>query len=126
MGVTKVSESQISESATPCEVCRIKTGTYTGDGTEGQGITGIGFSPKAVWIHANPVDVGEGVTFNTFRKWDLTWGDFCVAEVAGGIQAFDNRINSLDADGFTVDDDGGNSAPNANLTVYHYIALGVT
>lgn len=35
-----------------------------------------------------------------------------------------NRIISLDADGFTVDDNGADQDPNANGVTYNYIAIG--
>ena len=35
-----------------------------------------------------------------------------------------NRIISLDADGFTVDDNGADEDPNANGIIYNYLALG--
>lgn len=103
-------------------VCRIKTGTYTGDGTEGQAIAGVGFRPKyiKIWIH-----ITAEVTHNIYEKLDQTWGDYCVRhEAGGGHDNLDNRINSLDADGFTVDDDGNDEQPNNNTQVYDYLALG--
>jgi len=35
-------------------VCRIKTGSYTGDGSEGLSISGIGFTPKLLMINNEP------------------------------------------------------------------------
>lgn len=104
--------------------CRIKTGTYTGDGTVGQAIAGVGFRPKFLNIWPHPV--GEG-TSNLDQKLDQGWADFnfdhlIVALNEHGIH--DNRINSLDADGFTVDDNGGDETPNTDTVVYDYLALG--
>ena len=42
---TKIKSQDVSS-----EICKIKTGTYTGDGSIGQAITGVGFQPKAVEI----------------------------------------------------------------------------
>jgi len=44
---------------------------------------------------------------------------------AGGEhKSFANRINSLDSDGFTVDDAGADGHPNKDTVVYSYLALG--
>ena len=104
------------------DVCRINTGTYTGDGTVGQAIAGVGFAPKFVWIWVHPT--AEGSTPHMV-KLDQTWGDYSFTMIRSvGNNVWDNRINSLDADGFTVDDDGANNHPNTNGVVYDYLALG--
>lgn len=102
-------------------VYSIKTGTYTGDDSEGQAITGVGFQPKyvKVWIHP----AGEGAAPTT-EKLDQSWADYALShQAAGGHAIHDNRVSSLDADGFTVDDNGANEYPNTNGTVYDYLAL---
>ena len=102
----------------------LKTGTYTGDGTEGQGITGVGFQPKYVKIWAHPVS--EANT-QIHEKLDQTWGDYDInhsTTATSEHKSFDNRINSLDADGFTVDDDAANLPPNTDTVTYDYLALG--
>lgn len=100
-------------------LCLIHTGTYTGDGTEGQGITGVGFRPKFVWIFEHPAG---GAAETHWLKLDQTWGDYAFPPNA--VQSVLSLINSLDADGFTVDDFGGDSNPNADGVTYDYIALG--
>ncbi len=113
-------QSQLGRS----DLCRIKTGTYTGDGTEGQAITGVGFTPKYVkiWDH-----ITSEVDQEIFEKLDQSWGNFIVQH--GIIPTHEHRslpdkINSLDADGFTVDDAGGDAAPNRDTNSYDYLALG--
>jgi len=101
---------------------RIKTGTYTGDGTEGQTITGVGFRPKYVEIVCSPSDGTE--TGFTYTKLDQGWGDFCHIHIANNHSDVANAINSLDADGFTVDDAGSDADPNTNSAIYDYIAFG--
>ncbi len=103
---------------------RIKTGTYTGDGTESQAITGIGFSPKYVKIFRRPT---SEILMELYEKLDQSWGDFAAEHgvtATAEHKAFDNRINSLDADGFTVDDDASDQNPNADTFTYNYLALG--
>ena len=100
---------------------RIKTGTYTGDGSTSQAITGIGFQPKMVtiWIYS----LTEGNT-GQLTKIDQFATDMAID--AWGTPHFirDNRLISLDADGFTVDDDGTDDFPNTNGATYAYIAFG--
>jgi hypothetical protein len=103
---------------------KIDTGSYTGDGSTGQAITGLGFQPKFVIIWIRPS--GEAST-QFHMKLDQSWGDYSVfAGVfgSGDHYVFDNKINSLDADGFTVDDDGLDSHPNTNGVTYDYVAWG--
>ncbi len=106
---------------------QMKTGTYTGDGTEGQAIAGVGFQVKAVWIWNHTTATTNDANALMDFKMDQTWGDFSMLHKPNDTpphKVFDNRINSLDADGFTVDDDGGNSDPNTDTVTYDYLALG--
>lgn len=103
-------------------VCRIKTGTYTGDGTLGQAIIGVGVKPKFLMIFG-PHPTSE-VAVNIDIKLDQLWADYSAFFGPGVLQYYDNHINSLDDDGFTVDDGGANLFPNANGVVYDYLVLG--
>ncbi|MBU0846858.1 hypothetical protein KKH23_06665 [Patescibacteria group bacterium] len=103
-------------------VSSIYTGTYTGDGSLGQAIAGVPFPPKYVriWRHA-PIDF----VYNSFEKLDQTWGDLAYQHIGAGGHATDSdQINSLNSDGFTVDDAGVDADPNANGIPYDYLALG--
>lgn len=103
-------------------VCLIDTGTYTGDGTLSQAITGVGFAPKYVATRYRPVAEDVNVVFGkTMIKTDQTFGDLGFATDS---RVYDNRLISLDADGFTVDDDGADEHPNKDGQVYEYICLG--
>jgi len=101
-------------------MCRIKTGSYTGDGSEGLSITGIGFTPKVVIITHRPVDVANHYLL---IKTDHAWGDYCL-RIYTSIQATANNINSIDPDGFTVDDAGVDAHPNRADQLYDYIVIG--
>lgn len=106
---------------------RIKTGTYTGDGTVSLAITGIGFQPKYLKIWEQ--EVVDNSTVYTFETSDVI-----IDDIAGGasirksdtdtFRHKDNRIKSLDADGFTVSDDSIDAHPNKNTRVYNYLAIG--
>jgi len=104
-------------------ISKIKTGTYTGDGTLSQAITGIGFLPKVLIIEEYSATDGGNIngmsiktTDNpaTFMNWHGNSGD----------KAYDDSIISLDADGFTVDDQNTDRHPNKNAATYMYTALG--
>lgn len=105
-----------SKLATDPRICRIKTGTYTGDGTISQAITGIGFQPKVVFIFSKDASIASYVSNDAMDT--------------GGAQRIDintyntNAIISLDSDGFTVDDAGGDADPNKVGRNYTYIAFG--
>jgi hypothetical protein len=86
----------------------LHVGSYTGDGTAGRSVTGVGFSPDALFV----LDAGnqEAVFTNS----------------AAGGNAFDfgNSTNatwipSLDADGFTL---GSDARVNGAAHTYYYVA----
>lgn len=109
-------------------ICRIKTGSYTGDGATSKAITGVGFKPKYVKIWTrNAVD---GTAINIHETTadiidDNASGMSALhSSAAAGHSVQANTIISLDTDGFTVDDDGVDADPNANGVVYNYLCLG--
>ena len=104
----------------------IKTGTYTGDGAVSQAITGVGFRPKYVKIVPH---FAVDTTYSGTGPWSVLKTDtmdtqFSEANWGVGAGIRDNMIISLDADGFTVDDDGSDNDPNKNGRVYDYIVMG--
>lgn len=103
-------------------ITKIKTGTYTGDGTTSKAITGVGFTPKMVIIFLHAAAGNAAYPFIKFTDV-VTDGALKMQEDAG-MQITANTIISLDADGFTVDDAGADDHPNTNLSVYDYICLG--
>ena len=106
------------------ERCRIATGQYTGDGTESHAITGLGFQPRILLIA--PRGTIDGVWVGLHFYSDVHAAGF--ADIAlGGAADFvtrDNRIDSIDPDGFTVDDDGINEHPNKSGQDYWFWAWG--
>jgi hypothetical protein len=103
---------------------RVKAGTYTGDGTESQGITGIGFAPKfvKVWEHKTSAQ-----TIIAFQKASDFYTQFSEKTSTGaGTEHYiiANALISLDSDGFTVDDNAVDADPNTDSEVYDYIAIG--
>jgi len=107
---------------TGAQFCRIKTGTYTGDGSTSQAITGVGFRPKFVWIFENPAV--ETASQGSFVVPDSLTAGLAQVIHRDNTDEVDNRVDSLDADGFTVDDDGIDEDPNKNGANYCYIAFG--
>ena len=103
-----------------------KTGTYTGDGSTDQGITGVGFQPKYVKIWTR--DTTDGNTIKVFETTDTIVDDHasglaCQHVAAGGHKVTANAIISLDGDGFSVDDAGSDGHPNTNGQTYNYMCL---
>lgn len=89
----------------------IKTGSYTGDGTDSRNITGIGFRPDLVIIKSGTQNTvfrtkerrGDSTGFLTSTNTDLT-----------------DRIQELLNDGFQV---GTAAQVNSPATVYYYICI---
>lgn len=112
------------------QMCHIATGTYTGDGATSQGITGLGFQPKFVLITERKTTDNSSLRFEA----DLFTTDVIVDDNAAGgaitntsdlhARFMTDAIISLDADGFSVDDDGADNDPNTNAIVYNFLALG--
>jgi hypothetical protein len=114
-------------------VARIFTGTYTGNGSTSQGITGIGFRPKYVVITARktatdgtPEDYAIVFTTDVIVDDVTTGAAWTIQQNASNPDwaFYDDQIISLDADGFTVDDNGVDAHPNKNSQVYNYMAIG--
>jgi len=104
-------------------VTKIKVGTYVGDGSVSLAITGVGFQVKYViiWSYTESTLASESIhekatgfytNMNAFHSG------------AGGHGIGDDHIISLDADGFTVDDNANDEDPNSNGATYVYLALG--
>ena len=103
---------------------QIKTGTYTGDGATSLGITGVGFTPLFLRIwDRQTVDGTAMEPYETSKDMIDDIGAGAAYDVKNA-QIKDNKIISLDADGFTVDDDGADAHPNKSGQVYNYWALG--
>ena len=106
--------------------CRIATGSYTGDGAISQAITGVGFQPKHLMIFIGTSsdldDSVVGFTNDSLMSRNVN-GILCVVFAASAFYR-DNRVLSLDADGFTVSDDGGNSFPNTAGSPFDFTAWG--
>ena len=119
-----VAAAGIAVSKLGATVCEITTGTYSGDGSTDQGVTGVGFQPKFLWII--PV-LGTGVSTNVYTKFDNLGdadNDFRMLNGSGDFAQKNDEIISFDADGFSVDDGGADAHPNKNGQTYAYIAIG--
>lgn len=110
---------------------QIYTGTYTGDGATSQGVTGVGFQPKYVLITQRQTSDGanfqdKGVIWTTDVIVDDNASGYAInqAQASTPTKGHINAIISLDADGFTVDDNGGDTHPNQNTAVYNFLAIG--
>ena len=96
------------------------TESYTGDGNMTQAITGVGFKPRVVRIVRKPPLTVPMPPATVFIKMD-NYG-FEAERHDSGIDVFEtNLIVSLDADGFTVSDNGLDDDPNKNRAKYKYL-----
>jgi hypothetical protein len=93
---------------------RVLSGTYTGDGTAGRPITGLGFRPDVVIIKG---DAAQDPVWRT----STMFGD--ATKPAGGDTSAPlapNLIQSLDGNGFTI---GSSAAVNGAATTYSWVAF---
>ncbi len=98
---------------------RVKTGTYTGNGTANSVIAGVGFTPAVVIVKGNDSDGGnDDLTSAVLKSATMTGG---LAKPLKGDQGLlGNLILTLDADGFTV---GSDRRVNAIGIQFHYVAF---
>lgn len=106
---------------TEAMVCRIKLGTYTGDGATSLAITGVGFAPKYVRIWVGDT---AGAGKSVLEKMTGLGATLAFLDLDGDTDIVDNAIIALGTDGFTVDDAGADSHPNKNTQAYIYMCLG--
>lgn len=111
-----------SKLATDPRIARIKNGTYTGDGTTSQAITGVGFQAILLIIQTHDtIDTTAAYTQTKMANMP-TDGTLYTSAILHGF--YTNMIKSIDADGFTVSDYGADLSPNKNGQVHDYIAFG--
>jgi hypothetical protein len=92
---------------------QVKTGSYTGNGVDTRGITGIGFQPHVVIVKR--MNGSDGAMF---RHASMAAGKSMTLRNDSGV--VDNCVESLDSYGFTV---GTDNTVNLNTATYSYIAI---
>ena len=91
---------------------RVVSGSYEGNGTDNRSITGVGFQPDVVIIKGDTNKVAVCRTSTMI-------GDQTKPMVGSNALA-DNRIQSLDTDGFTI---GTHGSVNSNNKDYYWVAF---
>lgn len=89
----------------------LKVGTYTGNGTDGRSITGLGFSPGLIFLL--PAESNRA----SFRSSTFPDSD---ASAFGSDFNLSNTIESLISDGFVI---GNDPRANKNGASFHYVAF---
>jgi hypothetical protein len=105
----------LEETAHGGNLCRIATGTYTGNGNNNREITGLGFDPKYVIIWYSS---GGNMWQSVIHEDAAAWTDFVSSQAAAT-----NRVELI-TDGFEVNNNHASDQHNTNAVVYYYIALG--
>ena len=95
-------------------VGQMATGTYTGDGADDRAITGVGFQPDVVIVKRYP-------NKNAVVRTSTMTGD-ASKKFIGDSGLLSNFIQSFEADGFTVGNEGGGFV-NESGKPYHWIAF---
>ena len=95
------------------------TKLYTGNGSTGHAITGVGFQPDWVWLKnrdaTNPHSLHDSVRGSS--KYLTSNGTDAEATST-------NRIESFDSDGFTLGSDGNINYNNENFASWNWLAGG--
>ncbi len=92
---------------------QVAVGTYTGDGNDSRGITGVGFQPDLVIVKCT------NASRHPVWRSSAMAGDSS-AYLASATANVSDRIESLDGDGFTV---GTANEVNADGSTYHWWAF---
>ena len=92
----------------------ISTSSYTGNGSSSRSITGLGFQPDYVIVHANDTSTARAGVHRPTAVGGTSSLNFNAAS------NISNGITGLQSDGFLV---GSNSATNANGIAYDYVAF---
>lgn len=125
-GAGAASMRAIVQADLPSANCLIAVGTYTGDGSTSQVISGLGFTPDYVHIWVQETSSGASRTTKDIEATLLILGDG-TGGIGGGWEstAFRvDRINAFASGSFTVDDGGSDLNPNKNTVTYYFKALG--
>lgn len=106
-------------------IAKLKTESYTGDGTTNNAVTDIGFLPKFLIIWGKTTDgLDTPFFFTSTQMMARDAQGLCFARWGAYHASFNNRIISLDSDGFSVSDGGANYHPNSDGIGYEYVAFG--
>ena len=101
-------------------------GSFTGNGSTDLPVTGVGFTPVAVWISFKTTS-NQGASntfFNTAAILDDATGAILL-HTGGGAHRIDHgKFVSFDSDGFSVSDNSSDEDPNTNGAVYNYFCIG--
>tara|TARA_B100001939_G_scaffold266084_1_gene233417 strand:+ start:2060 stop:3118 length:1059 start_codon:yes stop_codon:yes gene_type:complete len=95
---------------------------YTGNGSYGHSITGVGFQPDWVWIKSRSGTHSAGVheLYDAVRGTDNMISSNSANAQASGV----NRLHSFDSDGFTVDDHNQINGSSTNYVSWNWKANG--
>jgi len=100
------------EAASSFEKLRFASGSYAGNGADNRAITGVGFQPDAVIVKGN--------TFQTAVIRTSTMSGDASKPLSGTTALSANRIQSLDASGFTL---GTDPSVNSSGVSYYWMAF---
>ena len=97
------------------------TKLYTGNGSAGNGITGVGFQPDWTWIKNRDAAYWHQ-TFDAVRG--ASAGALYTNETSAEDYGGGNLLASFDSDGFTVNTNAGCNANGQNLVAWNWKANG--
>jgi len=100
-----------------------KFGSYTGTGSSGNSVTGLGFRPAFLMVK-NASSTGDWYLLDNTRSPDNTTAEYLRANLSNAEAISSTGIVDFDSDGFTVDTTGAGT--NASGNTYIYMAFADT
>ena len=117
MGLNKrLISSEAAAAVVPTNTDNFAPVLYTGNSTNDQSVTGVGFQPDFVWIKSR--NTGTGTTYHGL--WDSVrgTGGHLYASIPNGETNTPNRLYSFDSDGFSL----GNGVDPEYIGNNNYVA----
>ena len=91
---------------------------YTGNGSNGKAVTGVGFSPEFIWIKARSGTRNHNV-------WDIVRGNTKrLLPNTTGAETTETSVTSFDSDGFTLDSGTTSNHSGTNFASWNWKANG--
>ena len=93
--------------------------TYTGNGSVGRAVTGVGFKPDFTWIKGR-----SDADYNYLVDIIRTYPNRLFSNLTDAASTESNTVTSSDSDGFTVGSDAGVNRNNSTYVAWNWIANG--
>lgn len=105
-------------------LCRIETGTYSGDGGASKVISLADATLTPMYLIVYQYSASESADRWRFSKSNQDHADICYVDDPADHDLLDDRLIGLAQGQFTVSDQSGDVDPNNNGRTYIYVVIG--